>query len=163
MALFRRRRLFEPAGPKGFRVRLAPEAREWIVGLADELEQLQTEDTPDTRRLFPTAYPEDPELDAGYQILARQQLIDDRQAAIAAMRASVTADHLTHDQLTAWMRIVNDLRLVLGTRLDVSEDDEGIDSDSPDVHAHLVYHELGMLLAEIVDAMTGALPPPTGD
>ncbi len=163
MALFRRHRLFEPAGNKGFRVRLAPEAREWVVGLADELDQILTDDTPDTRRLFPTAYPQDPELDAGYQILAREQLIDDRRQAIAAMRASVHADHLSHDELTAWMRIVNDLRLVLGTRLDVSEDDESLDFDSPDIQAQLVYHELGMLLAEIVDALTGVLPPPTED
>ncbi len=163
MALFRRHRLFEPDNKGGFRVRLAPEAREWVVSLADELDQMLTDDTPDTRRLFPTAYPHDPELDAGYQILAREQLIDDRREAIATMRASVSTDRLSHEQLTAWMRIVNDLRLVLGTRLDVSEDDESLDFDSPDIQAQLVYHELGMLLAEIVDAVTATLPPPTAE
>ena len=40
MALFRRPRLFEPAGSKGFQVRLAPEARDWVVGLADELDEI---------------------------------------------------------------------------------------------------------------------------
>jgi hypothetical protein len=163
MALFRRHRLFEPAGRKGFAVRLTPEARDWVVGLADELDALLTADTEDTRRLFPTAYPEDPELDAGYQILAREQLIDDRREAIGIMRSSVARDHLAPDELAAWMRIVNDIRLVLGTRLDVSEDDDEIDVDSPDLEARLIYHELGMLLSEIVDAMTTVLPPPSAE
>jgi hypothetical protein len=163
MPLFRRPRLFEPAGDKGFRVRLAPEARDWVVGLADELDALLTADTDDTKRLFPTAYPNDPELDAGYQILAREQLIDDRREAIALMRSTVSKDHLSSEEMMAWMRIVNDLRLVLGTRLDVSEDDDNLDFDSPDIEAQLIYHELGMLLSEIVDAVTGTLPPPTAE
>jgi hypothetical protein len=158
MPLFRRPRLFEPSGNRGFRVRLAPDARDWVVGLADELEALLMADTADTRRLFPTAYPDDPELDAGYQILARQQLIDNRREAITVMRSSAQKDYLSTDELGAWMRIVNDLRLVLGPRLDVSEDD--MDFDSPDAEAQLIYHELGVLLAEIVDAITTALPPP---
>jgi hypothetical protein len=163
MPLFRRPRLFEPAGKRGFQVRLAPEARDWVVSLADELDALLVADTEDTRRLFPTAYPNDPELDAGYQILAREQLIDDRRAAIGTMRASVTKDHLSPDELTSWMRIVNDIRLVLGTRLDMSEDDDEINFDAPDLEARLIYHELGILLSEIVDAMTTVLPPPTED
>jgi hypothetical protein len=163
MPLFRRPRLFEPSGDRGFRVRLAPDARDWVVGLADELEALLMADTADTKRLFPTAYPHDPELDAGYQILARQQLIDNRREAITVMRASVEKDYLSTDELGAWMRIVNDLRLVLGTRLDVSEDDLDIDFDSPDAEAQLIYHELGVLLAEIVDAISTVLPPPAAE
>ncbi|MEZ5407544.1 MAG: DUF2017 family protein [Acidimicrobiales bacterium] len=158
MALFRRPRLFEPAGSKGFQVRLAPEARDWVVGLADELEALLVADTEDTRRLFPTAYPDDPDRDAGYQILAREQLIDDRRDAIALMRTTVAKSHMTVDELGAWMRIVNDLRLVLGTRLDVSEEDDEIDVDGPDLESQLIYRELGYLLSEIVDAMTTTLP-----
>jgi hypothetical protein len=161
LALFRRPRLFEPAGKRGFEVRLAPEARDWVVSLADELDALLGADSDDTRRLFPTAYPDDPELDAGYQVLAREQLIDDRRAAIGAMRASVTKDYLSPDELGSWMRIVNDLRLVLGTRLDVSEDDDEVNFDAPDLEAKLIYHELGVLLSEIVDAMSTALPPPS--
>lgn len=159
MPLFRRPRLFAPIGDDEFRVSLAPEAREWLVDLADQLEELLTADTDDTRRLFPTAYPDDPERDAGYQILARQELIDSRAEAIGLMRASVEADTMTGDELSAWMRIVNDLRLVLGTRLDVSEDDERLDPDDPEYEARIVYHELGVVLSEIVDAMTTSLPP----
>ena len=139
---------------------LTSDARRWLVGMADQLETLLTADTDDTRRLFPTAYPDDPELDAGYQILAREQLIDGRKEAIELLRRSADAEQVTAEQLTAWMGIVNDLRLVLGTRLDVSEDDTEIDFDDPNVDAYIAYHELGLVLSEIVDALTTTLPPP---
>jgi hypothetical protein len=158
---FRRTRLFEPAGGDGFSVNLTSEARQWLVAMADQLEALLTADTDDTRRLFPTAYPDDEELDAGYQILAREQLIDDRREAIELLRSSADAKTVTGDQLTAWMGIINDLRLVLGTRLDVSEDDTDIDFDDPNVDAYIAYHELGLLLSDVVDALTSTLPPPS--
>ena len=160
MPFFRRQRLFEPASDGGFSVNLTADARRWLVGMADQLEVLLTTDTDDTRRLFPTAYPDDPERDAGYQILARDELIDGRREAIELLRQSADADDVTADQLTAWMGIVNDLRLVLGTRLDVSEDDTDIDFDDPNVDAYIAYHELGLVLSEIVDALTTTLPPP---
>ena len=163
MGFFRRNRLFEPTGDGAFEVRLAPGARRWIVDLADQLEELLTADTPDTTRLFPTAYPDHPELDAGYQILARDELIDQRREAIGLLRTSADADEVSADELSAWMGIVNDLRLVLGTRLDVSEDDVEVDLDGPDADAIITYHQLGVVLAEIVDALRGTLPPPDED
>ena len=165
MPLFRRPRLFTAKGMNAdgvveFSVNLAPEARAWVVDLADQLDQLLRVDTEDTKRLFPTAYPNDPELDAGYQILAREQLIDSRREAIELMRNSVDSDVLDEAEMAAWMGIVNDLRLVLGTRLDVSEDDDELDVDDPQMDAKLLYHELGGLLTEIVDALMGTLPDP---
>jgi hypothetical protein len=57
------------------------------------------------------------------------------------------------------MLALNDLRLVLGTRLDVSEDDDfdTIDPDDPDAPAWSVYHYLGMLVASMVDALAEEL------
>lgn len=160
MGLFRRKRLFT-ATEDGFAVTLEPEMRHFVVSLAHQLDELLELDVEETTRLFPTAYHDDPERDAGYQILARQQLIDSRREAISLMEATVEQDVLTEEELTAWMGIVNDLRLVLGTRLDVSEEDHDIDPDAEDADLHLLYHQLGYVLSEIVDALTGALPAPT--
>lgn len=160
MGFFRRSRLFKSVGDDGYSVHLNEDARRWLVAMADQLEALLTSDSNDTRRLFPTAYPDDPELDAGYQILARDELIDGRKEAIDLLRQSANADVVTGEELTAWMGIVNDLRLVLGTRLDVSEDDANIDFDDPNIDAYLAYHELGLVLSEIVDALSSTLPPP---
>lgn len=131
--------------------------------LADQLEELLETDEEDVRRLFPTAYPDDPEREAGYQILSRQGLIDGRREAIAMMKATVDQEVWTEEQLTAWMGTVNDLRLVLGTRLDVSEEDQEIDFNAPQAVSHLAYHQLGYLLGEIVEALTTTLPPPEDD
>lgn len=144
----------------GFTVRMGTDAQEWVVQLADQLETLLDTDGQDVRRLFPTAYPDDPERDAGYQILARQQLIDNRREAIALMKATVDKDVWKEDELAAWMGIINDLRLVLGTQLDVSEDDDEIDLGAPDADATMAYHQLGYLLGEIVEALTTTLLPP---
>ncbi len=57
------------------------------------------------------------------------------------------------------MSVINDARLVLGTRLDVSEDDEP-DFDDPDIGLYLIYDELGYLLDSIVTAMITVLPDP---
>lgn len=163
MALFRRQRLFSPTGDGRFRVNLAPETRQTIVDLAEQLDEIQTTDRPETTRLFPTAYPDDPEKDAGYQVFARDELIGKRRMAVEIIRQTAEAEILTEDELASWMGVLNDLRLVLGTILDVSEDDDRIDPTAPDAQGHLLYGFLGELVHYIVEALTTALPEPEPD
>ena len=154
------RRLFAPRRDGRFDVRLAAEVRAGIVSLADQLEEVQSTDGPETRRLFPTAYPDDPERDAGYQIFAKDQLISKRQEAVAIIRATAEADALTAEELSSWMGILNDIRLVLGTLLDISEDDEEVDPDAPDAESRMLYQFLGELVHEMVLSLTTSLPEP---
>ncbi|MDA3039604.1 MAG: DUF2017 family protein [Actinomycetota bacterium] len=128
--------------------------KRFIADLAGQLEEVLGDDAPMLRRLFPTAYPDDPERDAGYQVFARGELIDQRQASIDQVRATVDQKTLSEEELLAWMRTVNDLRLVLGTQLDVSEDDDGPSTDDPHADAYHVYQVLGMALEEIVQGLT---------
>ena len=79
------------------------------------------------------------------------------------MEATLADPELTEEQLSAWLGAVNDLRLVLGTRLDVSEEPLDIEADDPDAPAYAVYEYLGFLLSEVVDALTEGLPEPTVD
>jgi hypothetical protein len=51
------------------------------------------------------------------------------------------------------MGAVNDLRLVLGTRLDVSEEMDEMDPDDPDAPLFEVYGYLAWLLENIVAAL----------
>ncbi len=155
--------MFAPRPDGRFDVNLAPDSKQALVSLAGELEEVQSTDRPETRRLFPTAYPDDPERDAGYQIFARDLLIEKRRAAVAVMRDTVDADVLTEEQLGAWMGVLNDLRLVLGTILDVSEEDESLDPESPNFDTRLLYHHLGEIVHHMVDALTNNLPEPDDD
>ncbi len=157
MVTFRRPKPFEALSDGRFRVKLARDVRQFLVRLADEIDEVVTLDIPETRRLFPTAYPDDPEKDAGYQVLARDGLIDRRQTAADTLRATIDNDIVTEQELAQWMSVINDARLVLGTRLDVSEDDQP-DLDDPNIGLYLIYDELGYLLDSIVKVMVTVLP-----
>ena len=115
------------------------------------------------RRLFPTAYHDDPERDREYQQLVRDELLERRLAALATVEATADADELDEAQLTGWLTALNDLRLVLGTRLDVSEDQDDDRRGRPATRpAMAVYGYLSVLLGEVVDALAEDLPPPHG-
>ena len=146
---------------------LPGDERDVIAGLVQQLRDvlLATTDDPIVRRLFPTAYNEDADRDQEYQQLVRDELLERRLAALATVDATVDVDELDEPGLTGWLTALNDLRLVLGTRLDVSEDDVDVDPDDPDAPARAVYHYLGLLVSEAVDALERDLPeatePPT--
>ena len=60
--------------------------------------------------------------------LTREELQSGRLASIDAVEASVDAEVLDAEQLRAWMQAVNSLRLVLGTMLDITDDDQELAS-----------------------------------
>jgi hypothetical protein len=88
---------------------------------------------------------------------ARYELLEQRLAAIDDVEATLDLHRLTVEQADAWARSLNALRLVLGTRLDVSEDDDrgAIGPDHPEAPAWLLYE----LLSALVDDLVGALSP----
>ena len=146
-----------------YAIRLPGPERELLAGLVDQLRELLlvTTDDPSVRRLFPTAYHDDAARDQEYQQLVRDELLERRLAALATVEATADAAELDEAELTAWLTALNDLRLVLGTRLDVTEDQEAVPEDDPDAPAMAVYGYLSMLLSEVIDALADDLPPPT--
>jgi hypothetical protein len=148
---------------KGIEVGVPDEERELLRQLAGQLrELLLADEDPNLRRLYPTAHPGDPRKDADYQSLVHGTLVEGRLAALDVLESTLDEKVLTEEQLGCWMGAVNDLRLVLGTRLDVQEDDQDVDPDAPDAAARYVYHYLGWLLEEIVEVMAAGLPDATG-
>src|SRR3954469_3349921 len=140
-----------------FKVTIPPDDRAVLKEVGSQLEQLLAGDLadPGLRRLFPTAYADDPERDREYHALVRDSLADRRRASIELVLATIDAQELDEEQLTAWMHAVNDLRLVLGTRLDVSEDTEPEpEPDDPDGPLLVLYGYLGYLLEAIVEALS---------
>lgn len=135
-----------------------------ILGdLADQLRQfLLGGDHEAKRRLFPTAHPDDPEADAEYRALVHDSLLERRLATIEQFEATLAATSLDTEQLSAWVALLNDLRLVLGTLLDVSEDDTAIDPDDENAASFAIYHYLGLLVEESIEVLVTTLPPETG-
>jgi hypothetical protein len=148
-----------------YQLRLRPTERILVGDLVGQLREqlLASTDEPSVRRLFPPAYPDDPERDAGYQVLTRDELLESKLAAIEVVERTIESSQLDEAELTAWMGTLNSLRLVLGTRLDVDEELPTLDADDPLAPAYAVYEVLGWLMSQMVDALSTDLPPPTTD
>jgi len=141
----------------GIDVRLSADERELLLVLGPQLRALLTDEPNDPilKRLFPPAYVEDAEAESFYRLLAHDELISRRLANLASLELAARAEKLTEDEALAFLNALNDLRLVLGTRLEVTEEDDpsDVDPDDPEAGLYSVYHYLGWLLELTLDAL----------
>jgi hypothetical protein len=136
-----------------------------IVGLLlDQLEQLLAADEDDVvqdpvlTRLLPDGHRGDPRLAADYRELTESSLRSGKADDLATVRATLPDGggevRLDADQAQAWLRTSNDLRLALGTRLEITEDTEPPDDLSGEEGQQLaVYYWLTALQGSLVDAL----------
>lgn len=142
-----------------FDLHLDPQARDVIVALLHDLGDGLDADPghPDLARLRPPAYLDDAERDAAYQLLAGDELRSSRRAAIDAVCDSMSRDQLTEAELWSWLQALNAVRLVVGTRLDIRDDDQQAPDESnlTDDQRSLwtVYHFTTAVQHEVVDAL----------
>lgn len=137
-----------------YTIDLEPQVRELIGNFTEQLRELLGTDSELLVRLFPPPYGDDEERNAGYALLAGAELRERRIAALDEVRDHLHADELDEAQLMAWMRAVNDVRLVLGTMLGITDDHELPDLDDEDLGALQVYEFLGAVLDAIVSALS---------
>lgn len=144
------------------RVRLSDHERQLLRFIASELRGELEDDpaAPDLHRLFPPAYPDDAEDEAEYRDLMRGELLDGRVAALRTLEDTAGNERLAEDELQTWMRALNDLRLVLGTRLDVQEETllHGLDERDPRAPELALYGYLSWLQEQVVEAVADGLP-----
>ena len=140
-----------------FALRLPDPERDILRQLPGELRQLlDSDDDPSLRRLFPPAYTDDVVKDAEYQMLMRRELLERHRASLDVVERTVDAEVLSEDELSAWMAALNQLRLVLGTRLDVTEDMDEPSDDDPSAPAYALYAYLSFLQDQVVSALSGS-------
>lgn len=143
-----------------FVLNLTSDERETLLGFVSQLEEVLNSPPTDARlrRLFPTAYHDNPEHDAEYQSYMRDELAQSRLASINTVRFALSSDEaMSESQVYAFMTVLNSLRLVLGTLLDVDEADDLdlIPEDSPAYGQAQLYEYLGWLLEWTVSALAG--------
>lgn len=154
----------------GFRINLDADERAMLRHLLGELRDLLLAggDQPALRRLTPPAYhlADDAEAEAEYQRLMADDLVASRLAGLQSCmlfldpeQSKATAIDVTEEQILGFLQVVNGVRLVLGTMLDVSEDDDpqDISKRDPNFGQHQLYGYLGYL----VDVTVRALGDPT--
>ena len=154
-------------------LRLDESERRILASLVAEL-RAELEDpasaTPDgsLARLYPPAFPDDRDAEAGYRELVRDGLVAGRLEQVAAVEATLDAPELDEAQAAAWMGVLNDLRLALGARLGVEDDAPGItefgpgDAEDPDAMRRALFLYLGWLVESFVDVLAGSLPDGPG-
>ncbi len=149
-------------------VSLAPQEMQLLEELPTQLRQVfdAPASDPAAARLFPRAYldPTEEEAEAEFEALVQPELLRDRLDALelvtVSFRRAVVAGEwreiaLTPDDVAAWLGVLNDVRLVLGTRLGVSEDERRIADDDPAVAAYAVYDWLTYLQGELIEQLLG--------
>jgi len=137
----------------GYRINLGRVERQVVVQCLDEVRALVTDHDPSTRRLFPTAHVDDPALEADYRSMVGDDLVQGQIDAIDLVQRTADGATIDRDGLEAWMRAINSVRLVIGTRLDISEEAIEVEPDDPDLALYAVYDFLSGLLGIIVTVL----------
>ena len=158
---FRHRIVRSSAG--GFDLRIPRAERNVLRGLPDQLRLLLDEgdaEDPALQRLHPSAYPDDPVAAAEFDGFVRDDLTEQRMKAIETMSRTIDSEHLDEEEVVAWLAAINDLRLVLGIRLAVTEESEPEDFEGDEgTHgSYALYAYLSMFEEDIVEALSGAHP-----
>ena len=138
--------------------------------LFDDLEKMFNETTatppdapadPVLARLLPDAYQEDPEAAGEFRKYTESSLREAKkyfaQTLLDTLPAKGGRVKLSADQARDWLRALNDVRLMFGVRLEVTEDFEqqltGLDPKDPRVAAFEVYGWLGAVQESLVRAI----------
>jgi hypothetical protein len=116
---------------------------------------------PALARLLPDAYRDDPDAAGEFRRYTEQSLRSAKQETALAVLETLPADggpvKLAADQAQAWLRALNDVRLVLGVRLGVTEEFEDqleeLDPDDPLSAVFEIYVWLGMVQESLVQAL----------
>ncbi len=143
-------------------LRLEPTEIDLLSMLFDELDAVldgATDAADDVLlRLNPVAYPDDDDAEREYRSLTEESLRVERTDRMAACRADLAGsgdvDLGDPEAGRRWIQVLNDLRLALGTRLGITEDDAP-DLDPADVHAQprLVYYWLTSVQDSLVQRL----------
>ena len=135
-----------------------------LDGLGDDTPSARPDD-PALARLFPDAYPDDPDATAEFRRYTQADLTTERRRRATLALESLERIKaggrlsLTTAEAAAWLGALNDLRLVLGTRLEITADEqepgEGFGPDDPRTAYVPVYYYLGYLQETLVEALAG--------
>jgi hypothetical protein len=157
---------FRPGPNDTLVVSLAEEELALLRGLPEQLRDVfeGDEEDPARARLFPRAYldPTAESEEADWQALVHPSLLRERLDALELItrtlgRAEVAGDwwliELTPEEVQVWLGVLNDTRLVIGTRLGVTEEERTLDPADPDAGMHALYQWLTWVQGDLVEAL----------
>jgi hypothetical protein len=145
---------------------LAEEELGFMRALPEQLRAVfeENDDDPARARLFPRAYldPTAETEEAEWQEMVGPSLLRERLDALALItvtlqRAEPVGDwwqiDLSPEEVQAWLGVLNDTRLVLGTRIGVTEEERTLDPADPEAGAYALYLWLTDLQGALVEEL----------
>lgn len=109
---------------------------------------------PAVARLFPNAYLDDKNAAQDFRRYTepdlRNEKIQNLELVSSALVQDLIAHELNEQEVGAWLKSLNDLRLVLGTRIGISDDYREEIADDPGFH---LYDYLTYLQGTLIDAL----------
>lgn len=113
------------------------------------------------KRLFPPAH-DDPVEQQAYEELVGDELRRVKREGLAVVERALSAEGavdvvLSEENVDEWLRLLNDLRLAIGTRLEVDDTkmEKPFDPHDPEAPALSVLHWLGWLQGAMLEEMAG--------
>ncbi|HUW16303.1 MAG TPA: DUF2017 domain-containing protein [Actinomycetes bacterium] len=129
-----------------------------MVGIGTETE---LPDDPALARLLPDGFTDDPAASAEFrrftEVGLRQRKVLDAQEVRRSLEAASPV-RLDADQARRWLGFLNDVRLLLGTRLSVTEEPVELAEDDPRLPLFGLYGWLGVLQETLVESLTPRHP-----
>jgi hypothetical protein len=151
-------------GQKRFEVRLSASERDAVRSFAAQMRALLTAETaasdPSVARLFPPALPDDDVLgNLEYEQQHGDELLLGKLEALDTLERTVAATEVNEDELLAWLGSLNSIRLVVGTRLGVTEETTERDFAGDEEAAGLfeLYGYLTWLQGWVIEALAEEL------
>ena len=116
----------------------------------------QISEDPALARLFPDGYSDDEHASADFRRFTEQDLRSQKIAALTTVTETLKEwpgkTSVTPEQAQDWLKALNDLRLVLGTRLEITDSsDRDVDPEDPGMH---LYNYLTYLQGTLIDTLT---------
>jgi hypothetical protein len=143
-----------------YQLRLSKAERDLLRSLPGQVRELIDSSDPadpSVRRLFPPAYRNEEKAEADYQNLMHDDLLEHHRQALIVMEETIDADRLEEEQVVSWLSALNEVRLVLGTNLDVNEGQQPVSPSDPRAPGLALYGYLSWLQEQVVEALGASL------
>ena len=131
-----------------------------LVGIDDAA---QISEDPALARLFPDAYRDDPEAADDFRRFTERQLREGKLANATTVKDALTRSGnkvtISLEQASAWLGFLNDVRLALGSRIGISEENHEELADLPDEDPRSGMFEIYDWLTYLQESLVQALMP----
>jgi hypothetical protein len=142
--------------------------RQLFTEAGELLQRPVNRDDPGPARLFPDVYPDSPDDSAEFRRFTESELrsakVEQANLVLARVPERGGEVRLTEEEADGWLRALTDVRILLGTRLEVTDDtdpaaelDEELrrDPSAPRAAELAVYHYLTYVQESLVQSLAG--------